>query len=168
MVTKEHIAILGAGESGVGTAILATKLGYSVFVSDNGKIKNKYKEVLLNNKIDFEEAQHSDERIFNADVVMKSPGIPDEIPLIKQLKKRDISVVSEIEFASNYTQANIAGITGSNGKTTTTMMFVCVQKELLEWFVHLFKQNLTVVKMSSLNSITMDPCFVMNVLKKGV
>ena len=129
MVTKEHIAILGAGESGVGTAILATKLGYSVFVSDNGKIKNKYKEVLLNNKIDFEEAQHSDERIFNADVVMKSPGIPDEIPLIKQLKKRDISVVSEIEFASNYTQANIAGITGSNGKTTTTMMLYQMLKK---------------------------------------
>jgi len=129
LVTKEHIAILGAGESGVGTAILATKLGYSVFVSDNGKIKNKYKEVLLNNKIDFEEAQHSDERIFNADVVMKSPGIPDEIPLIKQLKKRDISVVSEIEFASNYTQANIAGITGSNGKTTTTMMLYQMLKK---------------------------------------
>lgn len=128
-MTKEHIVILGAGESGVGTAILATKLGYSVFVSDNGKIKNKYKEVLLNNRIDFEEAQHSEERIFKADVVMKSPGIPDGIPLIKQLNKRAIPVVSEIEFASKYTQAIITGITGSNGKTTTTMMLYQMLKK---------------------------------------
>ena len=119
---KGHIVILGAGESGVGTAILAKKLGHSVFVSDKGKIKNKYKKVLLNNEINFEEAKHTEEQIFKAKLVMKSPGIPDKVKIVEQLVEMGIPVISEIEFASKYTTAMLVGITGSNGKTTTTMM----------------------------------------------
>jgi len=116
------LVILGAGESGIGTAILGKQKGYDVFVSDKGAIANKYKEVLLNNSIEFEEEQHSEERILNADVVMKSPGIPDKVPLVKQLKEKGIPVISEIEFASKFSKSIIVGITGSNGKTTTTML----------------------------------------------
>jgi len=116
------LVILGAGESGIGTAILGKQKGYDVFVSDKGAIANKYKEVLLNNSIEFEEGQHSEERILNADVVMKSPGIPDKVPLVKQLKEKGIPVISEIEFASKFSKSIIVGITGSNGKTTTTML----------------------------------------------
>lgn len=119
---RGHIVILGAGESGVGAALLAKEEGYVVFVSDIGKIKNKYKEVLLNNKINFEEAKHSEEHLFKANLVMKSPGIPDKVKLVQQLIAKGIPVVSEIEFASKYTEAMLLGITGSNGKTTTTMM----------------------------------------------
>ncbi len=113
---------MGAGESGVGTAILGKKEGYDVFVSDKGTITNQYKEVLRNFEIEWEEQQHTEDRIFNADVVMKSPGIPDNVALIKSLLEKGILVVSEIEFASKYTGATIVGITGSNGKTTTTML----------------------------------------------
>ena len=116
------LVVLGGGESGVGTAILALKKGYDVFVSDKGKIKEKYKNVLEHFEIDWEEEQHSEDRILKADLVMKSPGIPDRIPLIKQLVGKGIPVISEIEFASKYTDAKIIGITGSNGKTTTTML----------------------------------------------
>ena len=118
----KKIAVLGGGESGVGTAILAKKKGYKVFVSDKGTIAKKYKEVLLHNDIAFEEKKHSEALIFDADLVMKSPGIPDKIPLIQQLVEKGIEVVSEIEFASKYTDATIVGITGSNGKTTTTLL----------------------------------------------
>jgi len=124
-----HIVILGAGESGVGTAILAKKVGYTVFVSDKGKIKHKYKQVLLNNEINFEEAKHSEEQIFKANLVMKSPGIPDNVKLVQQLVKKGIPIISEIEFASKYTDAMLAGITGSNGKTTTTMMLYQMLKK---------------------------------------
>lgn len=117
-----RLVILGGGESGVGTAILGKQKGYDVFLSDKGKIKEKYKEVLAHFEIDWEEEQHSEAKILNADVVMKSPGIPDTIQLIQQLKKNGIAVISEIEFASQYTNATIIGITGSNGKTTTTML----------------------------------------------
>jgi UDP-N-acetylmuramoylalanine--D-glutamate ligase len=117
-----RLVVLGGGESGVGTAILGKKKGYDVFVSDFGKIKNNYKEVLILNKIKFEDEKHSEDLIFNADVVMKSPGIPDKTPIIKKLKELNIPVLSEIEFTSQYTHAVTIGITGSNGKTTTTML----------------------------------------------
>lgn len=116
------LVVLGGGESGVGTAILGLKKGYDVFVSDKGKIKEKYKNVLEHFEIDWEEEQHSEDRILKADLVMKSPGIPDRIPLIKQLVGKGVPVISEIEFATKYTDAKIIGITGSNGKTTTTML----------------------------------------------
>jgi UDP-N-acetylmuramoylalanine--D-glutamate ligase len=116
------LAILGAGESGVGTAILGKQKGYEVFVSDQGLIAEKYKKVLLNNDILFEEGKHTESKILDADVVMKSPGIPEKVQLVKQLKSKDIPVISEIEFASKYTNGVIVGITGSNGKTTTTML----------------------------------------------
>ncbi|PHN92037.1 UDP-N-acetylmuramoyl-L-alanine--D-glutamate ligase [Maribacter sp. 6B07] len=116
------LVVLGGGESGVGTAILGLKKGYDVFVSDKGKIKEKYKNVLEHFEIDWEEEQHSEDRILKADLVMKSPGIPDKVPLVKQLVGKGVPVISEIEFASKYTDAKIIGITGSNGKTTTTML----------------------------------------------
>src|SRR6187402_1268754 len=117
-----RLVILGGGESGVGTAILGKKQGYDVFVSDFGKIKDSYKEVLIINEIAWEEQKHSEDLILNADVVMKSPGIPDKSPIVKQLKDKGISVISEIEFAAPFTDAVTIGITGSNGKTTTTML----------------------------------------------
>ena len=117
-----RLVILGGGESGVGTAILGKKQGYDVFVSDFGKIKDSYKEVLIINEIAWEEQKHSEDLILNADVVMKSPGIPDKSPIVKQLKDKGISVISEIEFAATFTNAVTIGITGSNGKTTTTML----------------------------------------------
>ncbi len=116
------LAILGAGESGVGTAILGKQKGFEVFVSDKGIIAEKYKKVLLNNDILFEEGNHTESKILEADLVMKSPGIPDKVALVKQLNSKGVPVISEIEFASKYTNGVIVGITGSNGKTTTTML----------------------------------------------
>jgi UDP-N-acetylmuramoylalanine--D-glutamate ligase len=116
------LVILGAGESGVGAAILGKQKGFTVFVSDKGSIAKKYKEVLLNNEIDFEENQHTESRILKADLVVKSPGIPDKVALVQKLIKKSIPVISEIEFASQFTKATIVGITGSNGKTTTTLL----------------------------------------------
>ncbi len=118
----KRIVILGGGESGVGTAILAKKQGFEVFVSDFGEIKQKYKQILIENKIDWEEKTHTEKLVLNADLVMKSPGIPDKSPIVKQLIAQKISIISEIEFAATYTNAVIIGITGSNGKTTTTML----------------------------------------------
>lgn len=117
-----RLVILGGGESGVGTAILGKKKGYDVFVSDFGKIKDSYKEVLIINGIAWEEGKHTEDLVLNADLVMKSPGIPDKTPVVKQLKKKGVAVISEIEFASGFTNAVTVGITGSNGKTTTTML----------------------------------------------
>jgi len=117
-----RLVVLGGGESGVGTAILGKKKGYDVFVSDFGKIKESYKEVLIINKIDWEEEQHTEDLILNADVVMKSPGIPDKSPIIKKLVAAGVKVISEIEFAKPFTEVLTIGITGSNGKTTTTML----------------------------------------------
>ena len=117
-----RLVILGGGESGVGTAILGKKKGYEVFVSDFGKIKGNYKEVLIINGIAWEEEKHTENLIMNADVVMKSPGIPDKSPIVKKLVEKGITVLSEIEFAAPFTDATIIGITGSNGKTTTTML----------------------------------------------
>jgi len=118
----KQLVVLGGGESGVGTAVLGKQKGYKVFVSDKGKIKEKYKNVLEHFEIEWEEEQHSLARILAADVVMKSPGIPDSIALVQQLLAKGIPVISEIEFAVKYTDATIIGITGSNGKTTTTML----------------------------------------------
>ena len=118
----KNLVVLGAGESGVGTALLGKKEGYKVFVSDAGQIQPKYKEVLLNNEIEWEEGGHTSSMILKADLVMKSPGIPDKVAIVKQLVSHDIPVISEIEFACQYTNARIVGITGSNGKTTTTML----------------------------------------------
>jgi len=117
----KKIAILGAGESGVGTAILAKKKGYKVFVSDKGTIDEKYKKVLLHNDIVFEEGKHTRAEILDTDLVMKSPGIPDNVILVQELLNRNIPVLSEIEFAAQFTKASVVGITGSNGKTTTTL-----------------------------------------------
>ena len=118
----KRLVILGGGESGIGTAILGKKQGYDVFVSDFGKIAANYKEILLINQIKFEEEQHTELLILNADVVMKSPGIPDKVTIVKKLIEKGVSVISEIEFACQFTNAVTIGITGSNGKTTTTML----------------------------------------------
>ncbi|MDN3724333.1 UDP-N-acetylmuramoyl-L-alanine--D-glutamate ligase [Aequorivita sp. SDUM287046] len=119
---KQNIVILGGGESGVGTALLGTKKGFEVFVSDFGKIKEKYKQVLINNGIEWEDEGHSEEKILAADLVMKSPGIPDTAPIIKKLIEKGVKIISEIEFASKFTKATTVGITGSNGKTTTASL----------------------------------------------
>lgn len=125
----KRLVILGGGESGVGTAILGKKKGYEVFVSDKGIIQNKYKEVLLHHEINFEEQQHTESLILNADVVMKSPGIPEKVAIVQKLVDMKISVISEIEFASQFTNATLVAITGSNGKTTTTMLTHHILKE---------------------------------------
>ena len=120
---NKKLVILGAGESGVGTALLAKQKGYDVFVSDGSPIKDHYRMELQLNKIDFEENQHSIERILNADEVMKSPGIPEKNELVKQIRAKGINVISEIEFAYRYKgDSKIIAITGSNGKTTTTAL----------------------------------------------
>jgi UDP-N-acetylmuramoylalanine--D-glutamate ligase len=121
MSTK--IIILGAGESGVGAAILAVKEGYLVFVSDGGKIAEKYKSVLLEKGIEFEEGEHSEERILEADEIMKSPGIPEKSSLIIKIRSKGIPVISEIELAYRHKrESRIVAVTGSNGKTTTTSL----------------------------------------------
>ncbi|WP_439152897.1 UDP-N-acetylmuramoyl-L-alanine--D-glutamate ligase [Winogradskyella sp.] len=127
----KRLVILGGGESGVGTALLGKAKGFEVFVSDKGKIKNKYRNVLLNNEIEFEDEKHTESKILNADIVMKSPGIPDKVVLVKQIRKAGIKVVSEIEFASKYTDATLVAITGSNGKTTTATLTYHVLKNHL-------------------------------------
>jgi len=119
---NKYIAVIGAGESGVGAALLAQKLGAEVFVSDYGKIKENYKKELEENSISFEENGHSLHKIEKADEVIKSPGIPQDSAVIQHLKKTNIRLISEIEFASRYSQAKTICITGSNGKTTTTML----------------------------------------------
>ncbi|MDB9948275.1 UDP-N-acetylmuramoyl-L-alanine--D-glutamate ligase [Flavobacteriaceae bacterium] len=118
----KKLVILGGGESGVGAAILGKQKGYEVFVSDSGSIAKKYKKVLLHHEINFEEHQHSEPIVLNADLVVKSPGIPNNITIVKDLTSKKVSVISEIEFASYYTKATIIGVTGSNGKTTTSLI----------------------------------------------
>jgi UDP-N-acetylmuramoylalanine--D-glutamate ligase len=127
----ERLVILGGGESGVGTALLGKNKGFEVFVSDKGTIKEKYKQVLIHNDIEWEESNHTESKIFNADLIMKSPGIPDKASLVKQIRAKGIPVVSEIEFASNFTEATIIGITGSNGKTTTATLTHHILKQEL-------------------------------------
>ena len=118
----KRLVVLGGGESGVGTALLGKEKGFDVFVSDFGNLKKVYKDVLKHNEIEWEEGKHTASKILNADVVMKSPGISEQVPIVKALLETGISVISEIEFAAQFTSADIIGITGSNGKTTTTMM----------------------------------------------
>lgn len=118
----ERIVILGGGESGAGAAVLAKKKGFDVFLSDLSEIKPQYKTLLNEYGIEWEEKQHSEDKILNANEVIKSPGIPDKAPLIKKLHALSIPVISEIEFAGRYTNAKMICITGSNGKTTTTML----------------------------------------------
>ncbi len=125
---KQRLVILGAGESGFGTAVLGIKQGYDVFVSDGGKIKDNYKNLLNEWKIEYEEAKHTEEKILNADVVMKSPGIPEKAEMVKKIRKQGIKIVSEIEFGSWFTNAQIVGITGANGKTTTTALTYHIMK----------------------------------------
>lgn len=125
----KRLVVLGGGESGVGTAILGKKEGYDVFVSDYGKIKDNYRDVLNNHEIKWEDEKHTEELILNASVVMKSPGIPDKAPIVKKLIEKGIPVISEIEFANDFTKAITIGITGSNGKTTTTMLTYHLLKE---------------------------------------
>lgn len=125
---QTFIVVLGGGESGVGAAVLAKQKGFKVLLSDNGKIKQKYKDVLLNNEIDFEENGHSTEVILKATLVIKSPGIPDHVSLVKALRSKGISVISEIEFAGRYSRAYNICVTGSNGKTTTTLLTAHILK----------------------------------------
>ncbi len=124
----KRIVILGGGERGVGAAILAKKQGFDVFLSDLAEIKPEYKTQLEQNAILWEEKQHSEEKILNADEVIKSPGIPDKAHLIKKLLAQGTPVISEIEFAGRYTKAKMICITGSNGKTTTTMLVYHILK----------------------------------------
>ncbi|HZH72972.1 MAG TPA: UDP-N-acetylmuramoyl-L-alanine--D-glutamate ligase [Mariniphaga sp.] len=119
---KEKIVILGGGESGVGSAILAQKQGYEEFLSDLGSIKEKYKKILKEYNIEYEEQQHSEVRLLGAQLIIKSPGIPETAPIIKKLMEKGIPVISEIEFAGRYSDAKTICITGSNGKTTTTLL----------------------------------------------
>ena len=129
----KRLVILGGGESGVGTALLGKEKGYDVFISDNGEIKKEYKDVLIHNEITWEDKKHTESKILNADVVMKSPGIPDKVTMVKQIREQGIPIVSEIEFASKFTDATLVAITGSNGKTTTASLAY-----------HLLKQDLDV------------------------
>ena len=128
---KQRLVILGGGESGVGTALLGKANGYDVFISDKGKIKEKYKQVLLHNEIEWEDETHTESKILNADIVMKSPGIPDKVVLVKAIRDKGIQVVSEIEFASKFTNSTVVGITGSNGKTTTATLTHHILKQEL-------------------------------------
>jgi UDP-N-acetylmuramoylalanine--D-glutamate ligase len=122
MNKKKRIVVLGAAESGLGAAILAQKKGFDVFVSDFGIVKPKYKETLDRYSLHYEEGQHTEELILNADEVIKSPGIPEKAPIVKHIREKGIPVISEIEFAGRYTDAKKICITGSNGKTTTTTL----------------------------------------------
>lgn len=119
---EKRIVILGAGESGTGSAVLAKTQGFEVFVSDYGRIKPHYKEILFNYEIDWEEEQHTDKHILNADEVIKSPGISDKTDIVQLILKKEIPIISEIEFAGRFTEAKKICITGSNGKTTTTSL----------------------------------------------
>ena len=128
----KRLVILGGGESGVGTALLATAKGYEVFVSDKGEIKKKYKDVLIHHEIKWEEKQHTVSKILDADMVMKSPGIPNKVALVQQIIEAKIPIVSEIEFASAFTDATLVAITGSNGKTTTASLAHHILKQDLD------------------------------------
>ena len=125
----KRIVVLGAGESGAGAAVLAKKEGFDVFVSDMSKIKDKYKKMLDDHGIEWEEGHHTEEKILNADEIIKSPGIPKEAPMIQKLMKQGTHIISEIEFAGRYTHSKMICITGSNGKTTTTSLIYHIFKK---------------------------------------
>ena len=118
----QKLIVLGGGESGVGAAILGKSKGFDVFLSDGGPLLDKYREILNERNIPFEEGGHTVSKILDANLVVKSPGIPDKVALIVALKSKELEVISEIEFASRYTSAKLIAITGSNGKTTTTLL----------------------------------------------
>lgn len=119
---NERVVILGAGESGTGAALLAKAKGYDVFVSDQGTIKDNYRDDLLRNKIEFEEGKHSEEKVLNASLLIKSPGIPQKAEIIKKAKAKGIEIIDEIEFGFRFIQGKVIAITGTNGKTTTTLL----------------------------------------------
>jgi UDP-N-acetylmuramoylalanine--D-glutamate ligase len=119
---SERIVILGGGESGTGAAILAKVKGFDVFVSDQGQLKDKYKKDLVDQKIEFEEGKHSEDKILNANLVIKSPGIPDKAEIVKKVRAKKIQIIDEIEFAFRYLKGKVIAITGTNGKTTTTLL----------------------------------------------
>jgi len=119
---NKKIVVLGAGESGVGTAVLAQKQGFDVFVSDKGSIKPEYRAMLEKYKIRFEEVNHDESEVLSASEIVKSPGIPEKVEILKKIRAAGIPVISEIEFAGRYSKAKMIGITGTNGKTTTTML----------------------------------------------
>lgn len=168
-VEKKNIVILGGGESGVGAAILAEKQGFNVLVSDSGLLKDKYKAELDSRGLEWEENGHSLDRVFAADEIIKSPGIPDTISLIVELREKKIAVISEIEFAARYTNATKVCITGSNGKTTTTLMtYHVLQKAGLnvavcgnvgESFAKLVAENEHDVYVIELSSFQLDGMF---------
>jgi UDP-N-acetylmuramoylalanine--D-glutamate ligase len=122
MEQAKRIVILGAGESGTGSAILAKKQGFDVFVTDNGRIKPRFRELLETYGIDYEENKHTERQILSAEEIIKSPGIPESSAIVQQIRKKNIRVISEIEFASRFTNAKMICVTGSNGKTTTTSL----------------------------------------------
>lgn len=124
----KRIVVLGAGESGAGAAVLAKKEGFDVFVSDMSAIKDKYKKLLDDHGIEWEEGHHTEEKILNADEVIKSPGIPKEAPMVRKLMEQGTHIISEIEFAGRYTHSKMICITGSNGKTTTTSLIYHIFK----------------------------------------
>ena len=125
----KRIVVLGAGESGAGAAVLAKAKGFDVFVSDMSAIKDKYKKLLNDHNIEWEEGQHTEEKILNADEIIKSPGIPKEAPIVKKLIEQGTHIISEIEFAGRYTNSKMVCITGSNGKTTTTSLIYHIFKD---------------------------------------
>ena len=125
----KRIVVLGAGESGAGAAVLAQKEGFDVFVSDMATINAKYKKLLDDHGIEWEEGQHTEEKILNADEVIKSPGIPKDAPMVRKIAEKGIHIISEIEFAGRYTNSKMICITGSNGKTTTTSLIYHIFKE---------------------------------------
>ncbi|HQB28602.1 MAG TPA: Mur ligase family protein, partial [Paludibacter sp.] len=125
---NKHIAILGAGESGTGAAVLAKKQGFDVFVSDNSTIKAPYKSLLNQHKIQWEENQHTEAKILQADEIIISPGIPNTAPIVVKATEKNIPIISEIEFAGRFTDAKMICITGSNGKTTTTSLIYHILK----------------------------------------
>ena len=129
MENKKLIVVLGAAESGVGAAILAKEKGFDVFVSDNGIIKEQYKSMLVDNGIVYEEGHHTEEKILQATEVIKSPGIRSDAPLIVKLMAQGTPVISDLEFAARYTNAKLICITGSNGKTTTTLLTYHILKQ---------------------------------------
>ena len=128
MDNKKRIVVLGAGESGAGAAVLAKIKGFDTFVSDMAIINDRYKSLLDDNQIEWEEGKHTEAFILNADEVIKSPGIPNEAPIIQKLMAQGTPIISEIEFAGRYTHAKMICITGSNGKTTTTSLIYHIFK----------------------------------------
>ena len=125
----KKIVVLGAGESGAGAAVLAKKQGFEVFVSDMSAIKDKYKSMLDSHQIEWEEGRHTEEKILDADEVIKSPGIPDQAPMVQKIIAKGTPIISEIEFAGRYTTSKMICITGSNGKTTTTSLIYHIFKQ---------------------------------------